>query len=142
VIRGRIAIPDKDPKTWRSRDRKRKPAQDVPVILDKLRSVQEIERAKRRAKLKRGCPSRRRYPPPAASKSADDRLDLILAPPALHRSAASLGDVVQVLPSNFPGIVASITAKSHYVVIGAGLLNKSVGWYFSRRNDQQLHRGT
>jgi hypothetical protein len=51
VIRGRIAIPDKDPKTWRSRDRKRKPAQDVPVILDKLRSVQEIERAKRRAKL-------------------------------------------------------------------------------------------
>ncbi len=31
MIRGRIAIPDKDPKTWRARGRKKKGAQPAPA---------------------------------------------------------------------------------------------------------------
>jgi hypothetical protein len=48
MIRGRIAIPDKDPKTWRSRGRKRKPSRDIPTIIENVRSPQEIAREKRR----------------------------------------------------------------------------------------------
>ena len=42
MIRGRIAIPDKDPKSWRSRGHKRKPAVDVPTIIEGVKSPAEI----------------------------------------------------------------------------------------------------
>ena len=42
MIRGRIAIPDKDPKSWRAKGRKRKPAQDIPAIIEGVKSPQEI----------------------------------------------------------------------------------------------------
>ena len=51
MMKGRIAIPGKDPKSWRSRGRKRKPAQDIPAIIEGVRSPQEIAKAKRIAKL-------------------------------------------------------------------------------------------
>jgi hypothetical protein len=34
MIRGNIAIVDKDPKSWRSRSRKREPAADIPIIIE------------------------------------------------------------------------------------------------------------
>jgi len=53
MIRGRIAIPDKDPKTWRSRSRKRKPAQSaVPTIIEGVKSPQEIARDRRIRRLR------------------------------------------------------------------------------------------
>jgi hypothetical protein len=53
MMKGRIAIPGRDPKTWRAKGRKRKSATvaDVPVILEGVRSPAEIARAKRRAPL-------------------------------------------------------------------------------------------
>jgi hypothetical protein len=51
VIKGRIAIPSVDPKSWCSRGRKRRPAHDVPTIIEGVRSPQEIKREKRRAPL-------------------------------------------------------------------------------------------
>jgi hypothetical protein len=48
---GKIAVPDKDPKTWRGRGRKRKPAQDVPTIIEGVKSPAEIKREKRRRRL-------------------------------------------------------------------------------------------
>jgi hypothetical protein len=53
MIRGNIAIPDKDPKTWRSRGRKRKPAaQDIPTIIEGVKSPAEIKRDKRIRRLR------------------------------------------------------------------------------------------
>ncbi len=54
MIRGNIAIPDKDPKSWRGKRRKPKPAVDGPTIIDGIRSPQEIAKAKRIAKLRLG----------------------------------------------------------------------------------------
>jgi hypothetical protein len=51
MIRGRIAIPDKDPKTWRAKARKRKHTVAVPTIIEGVRSPQEIKREKRRKRL-------------------------------------------------------------------------------------------
>ena len=51
MIRGNIAIPDRDPKTWRAKVRKRKPAIVVPVILESVRSPAEIAREKRRRRI-------------------------------------------------------------------------------------------
>ena len=51
MICGRIAIPDKDPKSWRAKGRKRKPAQAVPTIIENVRSPQEIAREKRRRRI-------------------------------------------------------------------------------------------
>jgi len=50
MIKGCIAIPSVDPKTWRSRGRKRKQTLDIPRIIE-AKSPKEIEREKRRAKL-------------------------------------------------------------------------------------------
>ena len=51
MIRGNIAIPGKDPGSWRSRGRKRKSALAVPTIIEGVKSPQEIAKAKRTAKL-------------------------------------------------------------------------------------------
>jgi hypothetical protein len=51
VIRGNIAIPDRDPRTWRSRGRKRKHPELVCGRIVEARSPAEIARAKRIAKL-------------------------------------------------------------------------------------------
>jgi hypothetical protein len=51
MIKGNIAIPDKDPKSWRSRGRKRKPPLAVPTIIEGVKSPQEIKREKRRRRL-------------------------------------------------------------------------------------------
>ncbi len=50
MIKGRIAIPD-NPKTRRSRDRKPKPALDVPRIIEGVKSPAEIAKAKRIGRL-------------------------------------------------------------------------------------------
>jgi hypothetical protein len=51
MIRGNIAIPDSpDPKRWRARGRKRKPAVPVPTIVE-AKSPQEIAREKRRKRI-------------------------------------------------------------------------------------------
>jgi hypothetical protein len=52
MIRGNIAIPDRDPKTWRSRGRKRKPALAVPTIIEGVKSPAEIKRDKRIRRLR------------------------------------------------------------------------------------------
>jgi hypothetical protein len=52
MIRGNIAIPDKDPETWRSRGRKRKPALAVPTIIEGVKSPAEIKRDKRIRRLR------------------------------------------------------------------------------------------
>jgi hypothetical protein len=55
MIRGNIAVPDKDPQSWRARSLKRKPATpDVPTIIEGVKSPQEIAKAKRIAKLRLG----------------------------------------------------------------------------------------
>lgn len=49
-MKGRIAIPDKDPRTWRGRDRKRKPmeaVQTIIAIIEGVESPQEIKRDRR-----------------------------------------------------------------------------------------------
>lgn len=51
MMKGRIAIYDRDPKTWRSRGKKRRQQPDVPTIITGVRSPKEIDRAKRIAKL-------------------------------------------------------------------------------------------
>jgi hypothetical protein len=51
LIRGRIAIPNVDPKSWRVKGRKRKPAIAVPTIIENVRSPQEIAREKRRRRI-------------------------------------------------------------------------------------------
>jgi hypothetical protein len=52
MMKGNIAIPGKNPKSWRSRGRKRKPSSpDVPTIIEGVKSPQEIAREKRRAPL-------------------------------------------------------------------------------------------
>jgi len=43
MVRGNIAIPDKDPKSWRSRGRKRRPARAVPTIIEGVKSPAEIK---------------------------------------------------------------------------------------------------
>jgi hypothetical protein len=50
MIRGNLAIPDKDPKSWRSRGCK--PAQDIPTIIDGVKSPQQIARDKRIKRLR------------------------------------------------------------------------------------------
>jgi hypothetical protein len=53
MIRGNIAIPGKDPKSWRSRGRKRKPAaQNIPTIIERVKSPQEIARDTRIRRLR------------------------------------------------------------------------------------------
>jgi hypothetical protein len=51
MIRGNIAIPDRDPKTWRAKGRKRKPAQAVPTIIENVPTPAEIAKERRRLKL-------------------------------------------------------------------------------------------
>jgi mono/diheme cytochrome c family protein len=48
---GRIAVPDNNPKTWRSRGRKRRPQPDLPTIIEGVKSPAEIAREKRRQRL-------------------------------------------------------------------------------------------
>jgi hypothetical protein len=52
MIKGNIAIPDKDPKSWRSRGRKRKLAQDIPTIIQGVKSPAELKREKRIRRLR------------------------------------------------------------------------------------------
>jgi hypothetical protein len=52
MIRGNIAIPDRDPKTWRSRGRKRRPQPDIPTIIEGVKSPAEIKRDKRIRRLR------------------------------------------------------------------------------------------
>lgn len=51
MIRGCIAIPEVDPKRWRAKSRKRKPAQTVPSIIEGVKSPQEIKRERHRKRL-------------------------------------------------------------------------------------------
>jgi hypothetical protein len=54
VVKGDIAIPQKDPKSWRSCRRKRKPMQAVLTIIaiiEGIESPQDIAREKRRRRL-------------------------------------------------------------------------------------------
>jgi hypothetical protein len=55
MIRGNIAIPNLDPKSWRAKGRKRKAKSvtvaDLPVILENVRSPAQIARAKWLAKM-------------------------------------------------------------------------------------------
>lgn len=52
MIKGNIAIPDIEPKTWRSKGRKkRRPQPDVPAIIVGVKSPKEIAKEKRRTKL-------------------------------------------------------------------------------------------
>jgi hypothetical protein len=51
MIRGNIAIPDVDPKTWRSRGRKRKQPALVCGRIVEAKSPAEIDRDRRRLKL-------------------------------------------------------------------------------------------
>jgi hypothetical protein len=54
VVKGNTAIPKKDPKSWRSRDRRRKPMQAVLTIIaiiEGIKSPQEIAREKRRRRI-------------------------------------------------------------------------------------------
>jgi hypothetical protein len=51
---GKIAVPDKDPKAWRGRGRKRKPLQAVQTIIaiiEGVKSPEEIKREKRRKRI-------------------------------------------------------------------------------------------
>jgi hypothetical protein len=50
MMKGRIAIPDQDPKTWRAKGRKPKPAADMPRIVE-AKSPAEIAREKRRRRI-------------------------------------------------------------------------------------------
>ena len=52
MIRGNIAIPNKDPKSWRSRGRKRRPQPDIPTIIEGVKSPAEIKRDKRIRRLR------------------------------------------------------------------------------------------
>jgi hypothetical protein len=52
VSGGNIAIPDRDPKSWRAKGRKRKPAQAVPTIIEGVKSPAEIKRDKRIKRLR------------------------------------------------------------------------------------------
>lgn len=52
MIRGNIAIPDKDPKTWRSRGRRRKPSVPVPTIIEGVKSPEQIKRDQRIKRLR------------------------------------------------------------------------------------------
>jgi hypothetical protein len=51
MIRGRIAIPGKDP-TCGAKGRKRKHAPDIPTIIEGVKSPQEIAREKRIRRLR------------------------------------------------------------------------------------------
>jgi hypothetical protein len=51
VIRGNIAIPDVDPRSWRSRGRKRKQPELTCGRIVEARSPQQIAKAKRRQAL-------------------------------------------------------------------------------------------
>jgi hypothetical protein len=52
VVKGNIAIPGRDPKTWRAKGRKRKSATvtDLPRIVE-TKSPQELAREKRRRRI-------------------------------------------------------------------------------------------
>ncbi len=54
MMKGNIAISNVDPKTWRSRGRKRKSAAAlaVPTIIEGVKSPQEIKREKRIRRLR------------------------------------------------------------------------------------------
>jgi hypothetical protein len=52
MIKGNIAIPDKDPKTWRAKGRKRKLALAVPTIIEGVKSPAEVKRDKHIRRLR------------------------------------------------------------------------------------------
>jgi hypothetical protein len=51
MIKSNIGIPGKDPRSWRGKRRKPKPAQAVPTIIEGVRSPQEIARERRRRRI-------------------------------------------------------------------------------------------